>query len=514
LGHVFLGESHWIDQVPSQGDRGDERDAGGGIRSRFRSLWGLRRWIRRSVARRVAVATTLVATVAATAIGLTIVHVVLADEAARSRMALVAFAGGAGTVLSVALATAVIVNRVLHSSLHDLRNALGAAEKGRWLRSVASDRPDEIGDVARAFDRLAATVTDLSVSVIDADRELAWTRRELQLKDALSLLFELTQTINAESDLPSILAAVPERVCSALGFEQMAVLLFDEGADEFVVRATHGIAAGAVGVAFPRSDGISGRVADTGEPLVIPDTAKDARYSHFRGTHPVDGAFACVPMRVQGRLVGLFNVLRPGAASISDGDLRLLSSLASYAGLAIDHAEMNLRLRDLAVTDELTGVANRRLLLDRLGRELERARRSGKPLAFLMLDLDHFKSWNDELGHQKGDEVLRAVAGALSGVVRRVDTVGRYGGEEFSLLLPDTTRAQALVVAEKLRLAVAALDLGRPLTVSIGVAVHPDDAGDDASLVGAADEALLAAKRAGRDRVIAAASGRPATSAV
>jgi diguanylate cyclase (GGDEF)-like protein len=468
----------------------------------------LRDWIARSIARRVAVSAAAVAAVASTVFGALIVFVVLGPEAAAARgpLAIVAFTGGAATVACVAVAVVITVNRTLAGPLDDLSRALRAAEKGRWLRAIGSERPDEIGDVARAFDRLSATVTDLSVSVIDADRELAWTRRELKLKEALSLLFELTRTMNTESDLAAILAAVPQRICAALGFEQMAVLLFDEARDEFVVRATHGIAEDAVGVAFPRADGISGKVADTGEPLVIPDTAKDDRYSYFRGTHPVDGAFACVPMRVKGRLVGLFNVLRPGASSITDNDLRLLLSLASYAGLAIEHAEMNVRLRELAVTDELTGVANRRLLLERLDRDLERARRGGRPLAALMLDLDHFKRWNDELGHQKGDEVLRAVAGTLAGAVRRIDTVGRYGGEEFVVLLPDTDAAAAALVAEKLRQAVAALDLGRPLTVSIGVAVLADDgAGTDApSFLRAADDALRAAKLAGRDRVVVA----------
>jgi len=312
----------------------------------------LRDWIRGSVARRVALSAAAVAALASTLVGLVVVSLLTSDQPAAARRGLttVALVGGATTVACVAVATVLIVNRVLTRSLADLTVALRAAEKGRWLKSVDSGRPDEIGELSRAFDRLSATVTDLSVSVIDKGRELDWTRRELQLKDTLALLFELTQTINAESDLGSILAAVPRRVCEALGFEQMAILLHDGADGPFVVRATHGIAADAIGVSFSRDDVISGAVADTGEPLVIADTARDPRYSHFRGTHPVDGAFASVPMRVQGRLVGLFNVLRPGAASISAADVQLLSSLASYAGLAIEHAQLGLRLRDLAVS--------------------------------------------------------------------------------------------------------------------------------------------------------------------
>ena len=297
-------------------------------------------WIQRSVARRAAVSTALVAAAVATAVGLIVVLYVIKDEpeGARRALLMVAIVGGAATVTSVAMATVVVVNRLLRGPLAELNGALRAAENGRWLKNVASDRADEIGELSRSFDRVSAKVTDLSVSMIDADRELRQTKRELRLKDALAVLFELSQTLRAESDVEPILAAVPERIGSVLGFEQMALLLHDEKTGQFVVRGAYGIDAEAVGVAFPRNDPICGAVADTGQPLVIADTARDKRYSHFQGKHRIDGAFASVPMTVQGRLVGLFNVLRPGATGIPEADLRLLTSLASYAGLAIAHA--------------------------------------------------------------------------------------------------------------------------------------------------------------------------------
>src|SRR5262249_7589818 len=134
---------------------------------------------------------------------------------------------------------------------------------------------------------------------------------------------------------------------------------------------------------------------------------------------------------------------------------------------------------------------------------------AGRPLAALMIDLDHFKRVNDELGHPRGDEVLRAVARALAAGLPAKATLARYGGEEFCALLPETARAEAVAAAETLRAPVAGLDVGRPLTISIGVAVFPDDAGDDGALIGAADRALLAAKRAGRDRVTSSGSAAP-----
>jgi diguanylate cyclase (GGDEF)-like protein len=472
------------------------------------------------VARRVAFSAAAVTAAAATVVGLGVVVLLLGDQpaAVRNGMIVVAILGGATTVLSVAVGTVLIVNGLLSNQLKQLTAAIRLAEKGKWLpitRAAGPElRDDEIGEVMRAFDRLCVTVTDLSVAAIDSARELAWTRHELRLKEALSLLFELTQTLG-EGDLATILDAIPAKVAPALGFERVAILLYDEDHNEFAVRATYGFAPGEIdGVRFPRDDVIAGAAADTGEPVVIPDTARDTRYSHFKGRHLGDGAFACIPMKVRGRLVGLFDVLRPERGAIGVDDLRLLTSLTSYTALAIAHLGATQRLRDLSITDELTGVHNRRYLLEKVDREIERVRRTGQPLAALMIDIDHFKRINDDLGHLEGDEVLRLLAGTLVGDVRRLDTVARYGGEEFVVLLPDTSRSQALLVAEKLRNSVAAMSVhDRRLTISIGVAVFPDDVPDGAgepALIDAADRALLRAKRAGRNRVIAFEKGQAA----
>ncbi len=465
-------------------------------------------FIHRSVARRVAFTTALAAAVVSAVVGILIVAIVLGDAPAATRrgVLLVAILGGAATVTCVIVATIFVVNRLLTASLTDLTAVLREAEKGRWLKTMASQRPDEIGEVARAFDRRSATVTAVSVALSDRDRELEDARRELKLKEALGLLLELSQTMNAEPDLGAVVGAIPERIGRALGFEQMAVLLLDERAQEFVVRAAFGIAESAMGVTFPRHDAICGAVADSGQPLIIPDTTRDPRYSHFKGHHRVDGAFACVPMKAHGRLVGVFNVLRPGKASISDVDVRLLVSLASYAALAIEHAEASARLRVLTVTDDLTGVSNRRALMTRTRDEMARARRNGCKLSALMLDLDHFKRVNDEHGHLVGDDVLRLVAHALRDSVRQIDTVARWGGEEFVVLLPNCDAEEAAGVAEKLRAIVAALELPRSMTLSAGVAVFPTHADDELRLIDAADQALMRAKRAGRDRVETAAA--------
>src|SRR5215470_18001289 len=170
-------------------------------------------------------------------------------------------------------------------------------------------------------------------------------------------------------------------------------------------------------------------------------------------------------------------------------------------------AEANARLAQLAITDGLTGLYNHRHFHERLALEVERSGRSGLPLALFMIDVDHFKKYNDENGHPAGDEVLRQLARLLADGRRVNDFVARYGGEEFAVVLVDTPKLVAYQLAEKLRARVAEHAFPAPreggrLTVSVGIAAIPDDANDAEGLVRAADAALYQAKGAGRNQVV------------
>jgi diguanylate cyclase (GGDEF)-like protein len=188
-------------------------------------------------------------------------------------------------------------------------------------------------------------------------------------------------------------------------------------------------------------------------------------------------------------------------------DLRLRSLLRIKA-LTDELVRQNQRLLGLAHTDPLTGVPNRRHVLEQLRREVRRAGRYGNALAVALLDLDHFKQVNDRFGHTTGDEVLRAAARALASGIREEDTLGRIGGEEFLVVAPQVGIAEAAHMADRLRMLVQArpaLAAGKPIgmTVSVGVAaVHRGAAPvSPHALFEAADRALYAAKGAGRDRV-------------
>jgi diguanylate cyclase (GGDEF)-like protein len=171
----------------------------------------------------------------------------------------------------------------------------------------------------------------------------------------------------------------------------------------------------------------------------------------------------------------------------------------------------NTRLSQLAVTDGLTGLYNHRYLHEQLGQSVERSQRSKLPVAMLMIDVDHFKKFNDRNGHPAGDEALRTVARLIAEERRTVDVVARYGGEEFAVLLHDAGKTQAIEIAEKIRQRVSDAEIAgsvaQPLgkmTVSIGVAVCPDDATSAEALLEAADVALYRAKKGGRDTVVVA----------
>jgi diguanylate cyclase (GGDEF)-like protein len=217
------------------------------------------------------------------------------------------------------------------------------------------------------------------------------------------------------------------------------------------------------------------------------------------------GEATCVPSLVGGQVIGSI-LVRHARALGEDDDVRIRDSV-SQAGPVLANLRNLERAERQAATDALTGMANARAVQDTLKRMVAQAQRSDRPLAAIMVDLDHFKALNDVYGHERGNEALAAVGQILKGGVRASDFAGRYGGEEFILLLPDTTREGGVILAEKMRRSIAALELAdvdRQITASFGVAALPDDAADAGALVRAADRALYRAKSDGRDRVVAA----------
>jgi diguanylate cyclase (GGDEF)-like protein len=248
-----------------------------------------------------------------------------------------------------------------------------------------------------------------------------------------------------------------------------------------------------------------------GHLYYVADSARQANCRHFAGEPP--GAYVCVPMIAQNEVIGTLHFqsspASPQSWRCTDDDIGLINSVAEHAALAIANVGLRERLHEQAMRDKLTGLYNRHYVQEWFGLELRRAQRHNRPVAALMLDIDHFKRFNDTFGHEAGDMVLGELAGVLGRIARKSDVASRYGGEEFLLLLPECPLDAAIRKAEQLREEVERLQVKYRgskvgvITISIGIAAFPDHADDAGALLRCADDALYLAKRGGRNRVVA-----------
>ena len=398
------------------------------------------------------------------------------------------------------------------------------SEQGDVLRRMPQLGDDEVGRIAQSVNRLLARLTTARVSMIDQHRELVATQEELRLKDALAaksqelearlkeraLLFEILRISTTETDLQAVLDNLASRLGPALRLRQLALLVHRPGgADEFEVRSVYGFDEpdALLGRRVGSGDGLAGEVVSSRDPVVVRDVSSEPEYLAFWGHAARDGSFAAIPILHRDQYLGILALTRPPDDPLLDIEMRYLGAVADQLALALRHGHLIDELRNLSTHDELTNLANRRLLRTNLKMELERSRRFKQPLSVLVIDIDHFKKLNDRCGHLTGDAALREVAVVLESNVRRVDSVARVGGEEFVVLLPRADLYEAAAVAEKLRRQTEVHDMpggeGQPgghLTISLGVAQLVD--GDDQrSLLGRADAALYLAKRQGRNCV-------------
>jgi diguanylate cyclase (GGDEF)-like protein len=258
---------------------------------------------------------------------------------------------------------------------------------------------------------------------------------------------------------------------------------------------------------IPANAGLTGQILSSGKSQNIRNLAKDSpslpNPPHFGDPAEVASVLA-VPMRLRGATVGMVSAQSYRPNAYTDDDTYLLEMLANYAAIALENHRLFQQLQKLAITDPMINANNRRHLFELGEREMLRARRFGRPLAVLMLDIDHFKQINDQYGHATGDKVLRRLGEILLNRVREIDVVGRYGGEELVVVLPEADIASAHEVAERLRAEIEATfkqGILPAVTVSIGVASLQADIPDFETLVHRADVAMYAAKQAGRNRV-------------
>jgi diguanylate cyclase (GGDEF)-like protein len=261
-------------------------------------------------------------------------------------------------------------------------------------------------------------------------------------------------------------------------------------------------------VSIPAHRGLSGHVINTGKSLYIEDMLEklDTIDSIRYGDKEEVRSILAVPMRLGDKVIGMLSTQSYQPKAYTPEDEHLLEMLASYAAIALENAHLFGEVQKLAITDPLTGAYNRRQLFDLGQREFNRAHRFDRPFSVILLDIDRFKVVNDTYGHATGDLVLRILTQRIQEIIREIDVLGRYGGEEFVVLLPETNGTAALSVAERVRNQAGRMPIPTEhgdviVTISIGLTEISPDTPDFSAMVARADAAMYDAKKAGRDRV-------------
>jgi diguanylate cyclase (GGDEF)-like protein len=220
---------------------------------------------------------------------------------------------------------------------------------------------------------------------------------------------------------------------------------------------------------------------------------------------PTDHQTLCIPLLAQGETIGVLHFVMPMDVSL-DHYKGLSNAISEQVGLTLANIQLRDSLREQAIRDPLTGLFNRRYMLEALDQSHSRAERTQTEIAIMMIDLDHFKLFNDNFGHDAGDHVLKAVSQVLKDSLRQEDIACRYGGEEFCIVCPSTNEQQALQIAKRIGKGISSLELNMnqlslgTVTTSIGIALYPNHADNMEDTIKAADEALYVAKQNGRDR--------------
>jgi len=340
---------------------------------------------------------------------------------------------------------------------------------------------------------------------------------EVPESSEVTVFHELGKALTSSLQLDQVLRTIMEKINEVLRPDTWSLLLMDVDKGELYFQIATGKGAEALkDVRIKLGQGLAGWVAQTGEVVVVPDTSKDSRFfaQVDARTKMETRSIVAVPVRFRDHCLGVIELINcVGPEGFSPRDLALLEALADYAAIAIENARHVQRIHELTITDDCTSLYNARHLNFMLDTELYRSHRYAFEFSLIFIDLDHFKQVNDTYGHLMGSKLLAEIGEAIKDKCRLIDLAFRYGGDEFVLLLPQTSKENALSVARRLhKLIREAVWLKEPglnvhITASVGVASYPSDSRTKAELLHLADEAMYLVKNSTRDSVAAASLG-------
>ena len=321
----------------------------------------------------------------------------------------------------------------------------------------------------------------------------------------LDTLYQISKVVSDTLNLEKLLSSIVEASKKLLKAEACSLALADPINQELTFTVAKGPSEKMIlqkRIKF--GQGIAGKVVESGKAMLIADAKLDKRF--YLGMDKATGfttrSVLCVPMKLRNNVIGAIEVLNPiDRPTFSPDQIPMLSTLAQEAAVSIENA----RLFHLATTDGLTGLATIRYFKTLLEHEMPRSERHQRPLSLIMLDIDFFKKVNDTYGHPAGDVILRELASLIRTAIRQEDIPARYGGEEFIIMLPEASRKESMVVAERMRTLVQDTRIkdevrSYSITVSVGVATMMK--GDQSNtLIERVDQQLYRAKQTGRNKV-------------
>jgi len=425
-------------------------------------------------------------------------------------------AGAAAGEFVLAVASSLLLERTVFRHVQRLRIAVTHGADGP-LPSVQGP----LAPLAEAISvRQERSVGTLREALRDRDERLEQVERlRRSLEEArtnlesnvqyLRTMAEVSTVIAGTLDLEELYRIIPERVMAKLGLNDFCIMLYSRETNRLVAKSvSEGNGATMPEFTLAPGEGVAGKVFVTGEPAWIPDVRSSPDFLHYGGRRTDVRSFMCVPLVSKGKNIGVLMLNHPEPSAFEPELLPTMRVLASYLAIAIENAGMFGLVKSLAEKDSLTLLYNHGSFHEKLAIELERANRYVRPMAVIILDLDHFKEINDRYGHTTGDRVLALVAGALGAHLRKTDIAARYGGDEFAVILPETDLSSAAVIAERIAEGISSvrLDIGGEIvisfTASIGYASCAHDAPGRGEILNIADRLMYDSKRRGPGGVL------------